>query len=283
MSSLHQTTKMCREILPSPSPLGYFPVETTDQATVGFPTANAATTITVEAPHLEPPTSFPTQPPLPQPPQSRPIAEQEPDFLSVIVGLLLLVGASVIIYKALGCLTYRMTYGFDPYGPEVRVESVSFSVQNISSCHITTEGEIKFNITRAADCAVSIYDNIVMSIFYKEKPLSMTVMEPFTQKGMNHTMVKAMFPSIVSPIDSRISKRIALYFIRNSSFEFSFDVKAKGRLWPNEWTGPENSANARTLNIWCPNVKVEIVAKTGLGTMAGGEPLKCKVQAQNRI
>ncbi|KAG5541074.1 hypothetical protein RHGRI_021079 [Rhododendron griersonianum] len=150
---------MCREILPSPSPLGYIPVETTDidsstdQSTVGFPTVNAATTITVEAPHLEPPTSFPTQPP-----QSQPIAEQEPDFLSVIVGLLLLVGASVIIYKALGTLTYMMTYGFDPYGPEIHIESASFSVQNFSSYHITTEGEIKFNITKAADCAVSIYD-----------------------------------------------------------------------------------------------------------------------------
>ncbi|XP_058223172.1 uncharacterized protein LOC131332880 [Rhododendron vialii] len=112
-----------------------------------------------------------------------------------------------------------MTYGFDPYVPEINVQSVSFSVQNISSAHITTEGEIKFNITKAADCAVSIYDDIVVSIFYKEKPLSMT---------------------------------------------------AKGRLWPNEWMGPEDLADAQTLNIWCPNVKVEIVAKTGLGTMAGG-------------
>ncbi|KAI8547686.1 hypothetical protein RHMOL_Rhmol07G0215500 [Rhododendron molle] len=276
---------MCREILPSPSPLGYSPVKTSDidstanQSTVELPTVNAATTITIETPHLEPhPTSFPNLPP---PPQPQPIPEQEPDFLSVIVGLLLLVGASVIIYKALGALTYMMTYGFDPYGPEIRLESVSFSLQNISLSKITTRGEITFDITKPHDCSVSIYDDIVVSIFHKEKPLSMTVMEPFTQKEKN-TMVKAMFPSIVSPIDTRVSKRMALYLVRNSSFEFSFDVKAKGRLWPNEWMGPEDSDDARWINIWCPDVKVEIVAKTGLGTMAG-EPMKCEVKAQNRL
>ncbi|KAI8553510.1 hypothetical protein RHMOL_Rhmol05G0021600 [Rhododendron molle] len=65
---------------------------------------------------------------------------------------------------------------------------------------------------------------------------------------------------------------------RNSSFEFSFDVKAKGRLWPYEWMGLEDSEDARWINIWCPNVKVEIVAKTRLETMAR-EPMKCEVKA----
>ncbi|KAG5540781.1 hypothetical protein RHGRI_020868 [Rhododendron griersonianum] len=175
-----------------------------------------------------------------------------------------------------------MTHGFDPNGPEIHIQSVTFSVQNISSSHITTRGEIKFIVAKPRDCSASIYDDTVVSIFYKEKPLSMTVMEPFTQKEKNHTMVKAMFPSIVSPIDTRVSKRMALYFVHNSSFEFSFDVKAKGRLWPNKWMGPEDSDDARWINIWCPNVKVEIVAKTGLGTMAG-ESLKCEVKAQNRL
>lgn len=98
----------------------------------------------------------------------------------------------------------------------------------------------------------------------------------------NTTMVKATFPSIISPIETRVSERMASYFISNSSFELSFDVKAKGNMWPNEWMRRGDIQSERLITFRCPNVKVEIVAKTGLGTMAG-EALKCEVEGRSAI
>ncbi|KAH7847155.1 hypothetical protein Vadar_022602 [Vaccinium darrowii] len=167
-----------------------------------------------------------------------------------------------------------------PYGPEIHVHAVSFSLHNISSNHVTTKGEITFNVTNPLDCAAPLYGDIVVSIFYGEEPLSKTIMEPFTLMEMNHTTAKAMFPSKISPVKTWVSERIASYFMSNSSFEFSFNVEANGRLWPNNT--PEDmeiDVSMRTISIRCPNVKVEIVTKTGEGTMIG-EPLKCEVDAR---
>ncbi|KAH7846879.1 hypothetical protein Vadar_019278 [Vaccinium darrowii] len=272
---------------PSPS-LGYILVETTDvdsttnKSTTDFPTTDSPTTITVEVPPLEQPTPFPTQPPSPPPPGPQLSPKPEADFWAIIGRLLLFLGACVILYVALVRITDLMVSGIDPYGPEIHVHSVSFNLHNISSSQITTKGEITFNVTKPLDCSVSTYDNLEVSIFYEGNPLSMTIIEPFTQKEMNHTMVNATFPSITSPIEARISKRMASYFISNSSFEFSFDVKAIGYLWPDKWLGPGDFRSERWLTIWCPNVKVEIVTKTGLGTMAG-EPLKCEVRTRHAI
>ncbi|KAF7138174.1 hypothetical protein RHSIM_Rhsim07G0170400 [Rhododendron simsii] len=139
---------------------------------------------------------------------------------------------------------------------------------------------VAVNVAKPPDGSVPMYGDIVVSIFYKEKPLSMTIMEPFTHKEINHTMVKVMFPSKISPVEPRDLKRMTLYFVSYSSFEFSFDVKANGRLWPNNWIGPEDTETERFISVRCPDVKVDIVTKTGVGTMTG-KPLKCKVKAKS--
>lgn len=263
---------------PSSSRQGYIPVETTNvdsttnKSTINISTTNSATAITIEAPSLEPPTIFQTQQPLrPSPPPKR---NRLHDIYCIFLCLVILADILVIIY-----LLMMRASVFDPYGPEIYIQAVSFSLHNISSAYVTTKGEITFNVTKPLDCAVPMYGDIGVSIFYEKEHLSMTIMEPFTQMEMNHTMAKALFPSKISPIETWVAKRIAWNFTSNSSFEFPFDVKATEGLWPNNGTVPEDMKTERFITIWCPNVMVEIVTKTGVGTMIG-KPLKCEVETE---
>ncbi|KAH7846686.1 hypothetical protein Vadar_016953 [Vaccinium darrowii] len=263
---------------PSSSRLGYIPVETTNldsttnKSTIKIPTTNSATAITIEAPPFEPPTIVQTQRPLPPPPPHA--RNQEEDIYCNIQGLLILLDFLFLV-----CLLIMRASAVDRYSPEIYIHAVSFSLHNISSAHVTTKGEITFNVTKPLDCAVLMYGDIAVSIFYEKEHLSTTIMEPFTQMEMNHTMTKALFPSKISPIETWVAKKIAWNFISSSSFEFPFDVKATGGLWPNNGTVPQDKKTERFLTILCPNVKVEIVTKTGVGTMIG-EPLKCKVETE---
>ncbi|KAH7846456.1 hypothetical protein Vadar_014239 [Vaccinium darrowii] len=244
---------------PSPSRLGYNPVQTTTvDSTIKFPTI-----ITRKAPHLE---------------HKVDIAKLR-DLVYLFLLLVVLSGALCLAIWA----NIAIWASLLPYGPEIHVHAVSFSLHNISSAHVTTKGEITFNVTNPPDCAVPLYGDFVVSIFYGQEPLSTTIMEPFTQMEMNHTMAKALFPSKISPVKTWVSERIASYFLSNSSFEFLFNVKANGRLWPNN--APEDMETERSIlaiSISCPNVKVEIVTKTGEGTMIG-EPLKCEVDARDTV
>ncbi|KAH7847081.1 hypothetical protein Vadar_021621 [Vaccinium darrowii] len=261
---------------PSPSPLGYIPVETTDDADSTTKKSSMevpSTTITVDAA----PASFATQrPSRPMPPPQR-ISKEGQQVLAGMLCLLLFVGTCVTIYYAMDVL---MKLPFQREGPEIYVNNVAFSLNILSPSQINTAGEITFNITKPRDCSVSRYDNFEVGIFYEEKSISMTIMEPFTQMEMNHTLRNAIFPSVISPIETQVSKRITSYFTSNSSFEFSFNVKAIVFMWPDNWAGPGEFSSERWIRVWCPNVKVEIVTKTGLGTMVG-EPLKCEVKTRD--
>ncbi|KAH7847436.1 hypothetical protein Vadar_025995 [Vaccinium darrowii] len=254
---------------PSSSRLGYIPVETTNvdsttnKSTIKIPTTNSATAITIEAPRQ--------RPLRPSPPLKRNLGH---DIYCIFLCLVLLADILIIIH-----LLVRRASAVDPYDPEIYIQAVSFSLHNISLAHVTTKGEITFNVTKPLDCVVSMYGDIAVSIFYEKEHLSTMVMEPFTQMEMNHTMAKALFPSKISPIETWVSKRIASNFTLNSSFEFPFDVKATGGLWPNNGTVPEDMKTERFITIWRPNVKVEVVTKTGVGTMIG-KPLKCEVETE---
>lgn len=74
---------------------------------------------------------------------------------------------------------------------------------------------------------------------------------------------------------------MASYFVSNSSFEFSLDVKVNGSCCgqTTELDVPEDMETERFISVWCPDVKIEIVTKTGVGTMTG-KPLKYEVEAK---
>ncbi|KAF7144211.1 hypothetical protein RHSIM_Rhsim05G0019500 [Rhododendron simsii] len=108
------------------------------------------------------------------------------------------------------------------------------------------------------------YDHIVVSLFHSEKPLSIAITEPFFQNESNHTIVKAIFPPTNAPRDPKGMPNSSL----SSSFEYlSFDVNSKGRLWPNINRREDFIEYSRQMYVWCPNVKVGILIKTGEGMM----------------
>ncbi|KAI8547685.1 hypothetical protein RHMOL_Rhmol07G0215300 [Rhododendron molle] len=163
--------------------------------------------------------------------------------------------------------------------PQFKVNSASFSLSNnILSSSRVIKGEITFNVTKPLNCTIVFFDKIVVSLFHAERPLSIAITEPFFQNESNHTMVKAIFPPTRNAphVETRDPKGMPSGDF--NSFEYlSFDVNAKGRLWPNLETREDFIEYGRQMYVWCPDVKVRILVKTGVGMMEG-EPAKCKVQ-----
>ncbi|KAF7137922.1 hypothetical protein RHSIM_Rhsim07G0169000 [Rhododendron simsii] len=158
--------------------------------------------------------------------------------------------------------------------PNVQLKSATFSLFNLSSSSSPIiEGEIGLNFTKPQNCTILFYDHIVVSLFHAEKPLSIAISEPFFQNESNHTMVKAIFPPTNAPHrDPKGMPNSSL-----TSFELSFDVNAKGRLWPNIKRREDFIEYSRQMYVRCPNLKVRILMKTGVGMMEG-EPAECKVE-----
>ncbi|KAH7846075.1 hypothetical protein Vadar_009491 [Vaccinium darrowii] len=248
-------------------------------------TIDDPTTITIDTTSLEPLTSYGGEPPLPPPP-SQTISNEENDsgVVSSLSDLLLTTSLSDLFVTAffVVCFGYLSILGIQiskfqrAVDPNIQVHSASLSLYNFSSSQITTEGEITFNVTKPPDCSAVFYDNLVVSLFHMEKPLSVANMESFFQNENNHTMVKAIFPRTIAPVEKPESGRTARDFNSSSTFEFSFDVNAKGRLWQNYWKSEDVMGEGRQMNVWCPDVKVKIMMETGVGRMA--EPAKCKVK-----
>ncbi|KAF7143931.1 hypothetical protein RHSIM_Rhsim05G0019900 [Rhododendron simsii] len=149
--------------------------------------------------------------------------------------------------------------------PNVQLKSATFSLFNLSSSlSPIIKGEIGLNFTKPQNCTIMFYDHIVVSLFHSEKPLSIAITEPFFQNESNHTIVKAIFPPTNAPRDPKGMPNSSL----SSSFEYlSFDVNSKGRLWPNINRREDFIEYSRQMYVWCPNVKVRILIKTGVGMM----------------
>ncbi|KAH7847002.1 hypothetical protein Vadar_020648 [Vaccinium darrowii] len=275
-----------REIATNNSPATTYTTTKDPAVTNKSNTIDDPTTITIDTTSLEPLTSYGGKPPLPPPP-SQPISDEQ-NYSGVVSSLLsdLLLTPSlsdlfvtallVVLFGYMSILLIQLSKFQQAVDPNIQVHTASLSLYNLSSSQITTEGEITFNVTKPPDCSAAFYDNLVVSLFHMEKPLSVANMESFFQNEIDHTMVKAIFPRTIAPVEKPESGRMARDFNSSSSFEFSFDVNAKGRLWQNYWKSEDVMGEGRQMNVWCPDVKVKIMMETGVGRMA--EPAKCTVK-----
>lgn len=237
-------------------------------------TIDEPTTITIDGKNPKPINSNGGQRPLsPSPPPRPRLSKEEEGILGCIIVMAMLVVCFVKIH-----IDNKEVSEYVPTAdPIIQLQAATFSIHNLSSSTITTKGEVSFIVTKPSDCTVAFYDTMVVSLFHMEKPLSIANMESFFQNESNHTMVKAIFPPTTAPLEKSESERMARDFNSSLSFEFSFDVNAKGRVWQNNWKTEDDMAEDHQMNIWCRDVKVKIMAKTRLGMMAG-EPAKCKMQ-----
>ncbi|KAK2982081.1 hypothetical protein RJ640_003206 [Escallonia rubra] len=173
-----------------------------------------------------------------------------------------LLAALLIVFLAMGVVSFAAWLVLRPHLPEFRLASVTASPFNATASSLSATWGISFLVTNPNHKLGIYYDRLDASVFYSDDYLlSRTSLPPFFQLNDNQTLINAKLGVVESNMENDVVKGISSDRA-GGRVKFSFRAMAVIRYRSGEWRTTKH-----LIRVYCEGVEIGFTSSKGPGTM----------------